>query len=252
MEEYPEEGEFVIGTIVEIHPYGVTVRLDEYEKKGMIPIREISSGWVKNIRTHVKMGQKIVAKVMKVEPSKRYISLSLRRVSEQQKKRTIKQHKQEKKGRKLLEYFAEKNNIPMNEIIEKIQKPLIEEYEYLFEAFEDALLNGKDVFRGKIPDEYIDDLYDLICSTFEIQKVEIKATLAIECYEPNGVEVIKEALKTDNPDIEIRLLGSPKYSVRIKSPDYKTAEAMLEEYSEKVSKYMHDHDGKVEFMRVKK
>ncbi|HDM22434.1 MAG TPA: S1 RNA-binding domain-containing protein, partial [Methanomicrobia archaeon] len=129
MEEYPEEGEFVIGTIVEIHPYGVTVRLDEYEKKGMIPIREISSGWVKNIRTHVKMGQKIVAKVMKVEPSKRYISLSLRRVSEQQKKRTIKQHKQEKKGRKLLEYFAEKNNIPMNEIIEKIQKPLIEEYE---------------------------------------------------------------------------------------------------------------------------
>lgn len=50
----------------------------------------------------------------------------------------------------------------------------------------------------------------------------------------------------------MRLLGSPKYSVKITSSDYKTAEAILTEYSDKVSKFMHDHDGKVEFVRIKK
>ncbi|HEC95752.1 MAG TPA: translation initiation factor IF-2 subunit alpha [Euryarchaeota archaeon] len=252
MDKYPEEGEFVIGTVTEIHPYGVIVKLDEYDKEGMISIREISSGWVKNIRTHVKMGQKVVTKVLKVEPSKRHINLSLRRVSEQQKKMTIQQHKQEKKGRKLLEYFAEKHNIPMKDVIEKISKPLSQEYEYLYEAFENALINGKKVFEGKIPEEYIDDLYDLILSTFELQKVEVRANLTIECYEPRGVEVIKDALKTEAPEIEVRLLGSPKYSVKITSSDYKTAEAILTEYSDKVSKFMHDHNGKVEFVRIKK
>lgn len=251
-DKYPEEGEFVIGTVIEIHPYGAIVNLDEYDKEGMISIREISSGWVKNIRNHVKMGQKVVTKVLKVEPSKGHINLSLRRVSVQQKKITIQQHKQEKKGIKLLEYFAEKNNIPMNVVIEKISKPLSEEYEYLYEAFENALINGKKVFKGKIPEEYIDELYELILSTFEVQKVEIRADLTIECYESEGIQVIKNALKNNVPEIEVKLLGSPKYSVKVTSSDYKTAEAVLTEYTDNVSKFIHEHDGKVEFVRIKK
>jgi translation initiation factor 2 subunit 1 len=252
-EKYPEEGEFIIGTVVEIHPYGVMVALDEYEnKRGMVHIREVSSGWVKNIRNHVKMGQKIVAKVLKVEPTKEHINLSLRRVSDQQKKITVKQHKLERKGSKLLEYFAEKNSIALDEVTEKILNPLVREYGYLYDAFENALIDGKEILQGKIPEEYIDELYDLIVSTFEVQKVEIQSTLTIESYESNGVEIIKKALKTDNSDIEVKLLGSPKYSVKVTSPDYKTAETILTEYKEKISECMHEHDGTAEFVRVKK
>ena len=251
--KYPEEGEFVIGTVMEIHPYGAMVALDEYgEKRGMIHIREISSGWVKNIRNHIKMGQKVVVKVLKVDPSKGHINLSLRRVSEQQKKITITQHKLERKGRKLLEYFAEKNNIPLNEITKRIVTPLVKEYGYVYTAFENALIDGKEIFKGKIPEEYIDELYELVVSTFEVQKVEITSNVIIESYESNGVEVIKEALQTDSPEIEVKLLGSPKYSVKITSADYKTAEKILSDYKEKISEFMDDHDGKIEFMRIKK
>ncbi|MEA1994219.1 MAG: S1 RNA-binding domain-containing protein [Euryarchaeota archaeon] len=248
---YPEQGEFVIGTVTEIHPYGVMVELDEYNKSGMVHIREISSGWVKNIRNHVKMRQKIVAKVLRVDPSKGHINLSLKRVSAQQKKITVKQQKQEKKGKKLMEYFVEKNDIPDDEVAEKIVAPLRKKHGYLYEAFEKALVDGKEIFEGDIPEKYIDELYELICSTFEIQKVEIKSNMSIECYEPNGVDVLQKALKNDNECIEVKLLGSPMYSVKVTSHDYKTAEDILAKYKSHVSECMYDHDGNVEFKRVK-
>lgn len=250
-DRYPEEGEFVIGTVMEIHPYGVMVELDEYNNRGMVHIREISSGWVKNIRNHVKMRQKIVAKVIRVDPSKGHINLSLKRVSEQQRKITIKQRKQEQKGKKLMEYFVEKNNIPEKEVSEEIVAPLRKKYVYLYEAFEKALIDGKGVLKKEIPEKYVDELYELICSTFEIQKVEIKSNVRIECYEPNGVDILHQALKNNDENIEVRLLGSPLYSVKVTSHDYKTAEEILAEYKNRITEYMDGHDGNVEFARVK-
>jgi predicted RNA-binding protein with RPS1 domain len=48
--EFPEVGELVIGDVTDVFPYGAFVKLDEYDKVGMIHIKEISSAWVKNIR----------------------------------------------------------------------------------------------------------------------------------------------------------------------------------------------------------
>ena len=61
--EYPEERDLVMCSVKEVFPYGAFVILDEYDKEGMIHIKEISSSWVKNIRNHVREGQKIVCKV---------------------------------------------------------------------------------------------------------------------------------------------------------------------------------------------
>ncbi len=250
--KYPEEGEFVIGTVVEIHPYGAMVDLDDYHQRGMIHIREISSGWVKNIRNHVKMGQKVVTKVLKVDPSRGHINLSLKRVSERQRKVTIKQSKLEKKGEKLLEYFAERNEISLDTMKKEIMEPLRKKYGYVYDAFEEALISGKEILKEDIPEEYVDNLYELLSSTVDVRKVEIESRMIIECYEPNGVDVIKNVITPENSDIVVKLQGSPKYSVKITSHDYKTAEEILAEYTSKVKNAMDGYDGKVEFERVKK
>ena len=40
-------------------------------KEAFIHISEVSSGWVKNIRDYVRENQKIVARVLRVNPKKR-------------------------------------------------------------------------------------------------------------------------------------------------------------------------------------
>jgi len=44
----PEIGEFVIGTVLRVTPYGAYIALDEYNNiEGLLHISEISSSWVK-------------------------------------------------------------------------------------------------------------------------------------------------------------------------------------------------------------
>ncbi|HID47317.1 MAG TPA: S1 RNA-binding domain-containing protein, partial [Methanococcaceae archaeon] len=102
--DFPEEGELVIGTVVDVKPYGAFVQLLEYpNREGMIHISEVSSGWVKNIRDHVKRGQRVVAKVMRVDKKKGHIDLSLKRVTEQQKKAKIQEWQRFQRAEKLLQ-----------------------------------------------------------------------------------------------------------------------------------------------------
>ena len=75
--EYPDEGEFVIGTVIKVQNYGAFVILDEYpDREGFIHIAEIASGWVKRIRNHIKEKQKVVCKVMSIDTSKGHVDQS--------------------------------------------------------------------------------------------------------------------------------------------------------------------------------
>ena len=75
--DYPDEGEFVIGTVIKVQNYGAFVSLDEYpDREGFVHIAEVASGWVKRIRNHIKEKQKVVCKVMIVVRSKGHVDLS--------------------------------------------------------------------------------------------------------------------------------------------------------------------------------
>ncbi|MEM2913101.1 MAG: S1 RNA-binding domain-containing protein, partial [Candidatus Bathyarchaeia archaeon] len=64
-DEWPEVGELVISTVNEITEYGAYVTLDEYGKDGFLHISEISSGWIRNIRDHIREGEKLVLKILR-------------------------------------------------------------------------------------------------------------------------------------------------------------------------------------------
>ena len=68
---WPEVGEYVVGTISRVESHGAYAILDEYNKsEGMIHISEVAASWVRNIRNFVRERQKIVAKVLNVNPYK--------------------------------------------------------------------------------------------------------------------------------------------------------------------------------------
>ncbi len=105
---WPEIGDFVVCTVKDVTDFGAYTTLEEYDgKEGFIHISEIKAGWVKYVRDHVREGQKIVCKVLNVDPSRRHIDLSLKDVNEHQKRAKIQEWKSEQKANKWMQFVAE-------------------------------------------------------------------------------------------------------------------------------------------------
>ena len=88
MQEIPEQGEIVLATISKMMDHGAYVTLDEYDDiQGFLHISEIAPGWIRSVNRFVKDGEKKFFLVKKVNPSRGDIDLSLKQVSNDQKKR---------------------------------------------------------------------------------------------------------------------------------------------------------------------
>src|SRR3989338_6765190 len=103
----PEEGDLLLCTVSNIQFHSVFVRLDEFGgKTAMIHISEIAPGRIRNIRDHVRENKKIVCKVLRIHPDRGHVDLSLRRVTENQRRLKINQIKQEQKAERIVEIVA--------------------------------------------------------------------------------------------------------------------------------------------------
>ncbi|MGD2250689.1 MAG: translation initiation factor IF-2 subunit alpha [Candidatus Methanofastidiosia archaeon] len=246
--EFPEVSELVIGEVTDVFPYGAFVKLDEYDKVGMIHIKEISSAWVKNIRNHVREGQKVVTKVLKVVPSKGHIDLSLRRTTAQQRKWKTQQYKRMKKAEKLLEYFASEHGLTEEELHENIVKPIRQKFDTILEGMEEIIKNKE--LLHIVPEKYRNEFFELLKTNVEVPTVEITGYLDITCPQSNGIDIIKQALMdAEEEGITIQLVGTPTYMVKVEAEDYKTAEEHLKDIHEQVTVYIEDHEGRVELSR---
>ena len=74
-------GEIVDCTVEQIMPYGAFVRMTKTGRKGMIHISELSYSFVKNITDVLNIGDKIQAKIIRVDERGR-IDLSLKQTQE--------------------------------------------------------------------------------------------------------------------------------------------------------------------------
>ncbi|MEM2110592.1 MAG: translation initiation factor IF-2 subunit alpha [Candidatus Bathyarchaeia archaeon] len=234
-DEWPEIGELVIATVNRITDYGVYVTLDEHEKEGFLHISEISSRWVKNIRDYAREGEKIVLKVLRVDPEKRLIDLSLRRVTNREKRDKILQWKRSKKAESLLRRAAQTLGMSIEEFSEKVEAPLEKAFGDIYEGLESAAREGVDVLLEQgFPKEIAEALTEIAKDKIKISMVKVKGILKMTCVAPNGVLRIKEALlkakKIDVPrgtDVEISVVSPPKYCIEITARDYKEANAIL-------------------------
>ena len=117
-QEWPDEGELIIGTVYKVLNYGAFAKLEEYHgKEAFIHISEVSSGWVKNIRDHVRENQKIVCRVLRVNPKKGHVDASLKRIREDQRTKKIQHWKIEQKAEKFLELSAKSLGKSLNDNI---------------------------------------------------------------------------------------------------------------------------------------
>lgn len=255
--EWPEKNELVMCTVTEVFDQGAYVRLDEYEDRvGMVHISEIASGWIKNIRRHVKEGQKTVCIVLDIDKGKEHIDLSIRRVKDSQRSWKSEQWKRERKAEKLLDQAAKRIGEDLDTAYEKVGFPLQESEGEIYSVFEDAAIEGSKVLEEKLEldDEWIDVLMELIETSVEPPAVKVKGYVDLRTPSPEGVEVISSALQeaqTQNSDsdsrIDVQYIGSPTYLFEVKAPTYKKAEKILKKASERAISIVEEDGGTGEF-----
>ena len=129
IQELPEQGEIVIATITKLMDHGAYVNLDEYNGvQGFLHISEIAPGWIRSVGKFVKEGEKKVLLVKRVDNERGEIDLSLKQVSNDQKKKKLLEAKRYEKGRTLLQNIKEKGKLTDNEI-EKLEESIYSKYD---------------------------------------------------------------------------------------------------------------------------
>lgn len=258
--DWPEKNELVMCTVKEVFDQGAYVTLDEYgDKEGMVHISEIASGWIKNIRRHVKEGQKTVCKVLDVDKGKEHIDLSIRRVKDSQRSWKSEQWKRARKSENLLDQAAKRIGEDLDTAYEKIGFPLQEENGEIYSVFEEAARKGQEVLEESldVDDEWIDALMELIETSVEPPVVGVKGFVDLKTPSPEGVEVISTALQkaeehaSDSSQIEVQYVGAPTYSLEVTAPTYKKAEKILREAADEAISIAEEDGGTGEFYTEK-
>ncbi len=250
---WPKENELVIVKIKRIMDYGAIADLIEYEKRdGFVHISNVTKSWVKNIRSHVSVGETRVAEVLKVDKGERTINLSLKDVTDTQIKRKMNQWKREKRTDKIIGKLAKDLEEDPEEAKEKIIPKLNEEYGEGYLAFEEASAKGEEALEDiEIPEKWKKKILEYSEENIKPPEVTIEGIFEISTLEGNGIEIIKKSMESvEQENVRMEYVSAPKYKIKITSSDYESAEEKLDEAKKKINEAM-EGKGKVDFHRGK-
>ena len=256
-QEWPDEGELVVGTVYKVLNYGACVKLEEYSgKEAFIHISEVSSGWVKNIRDHVRENQKIVSRVLRVNPKKGHVDGSLKRIREDQRTKKIQQWKIEQKAEKFLELSAKSLDKSLDEAYDEVGYELMDIFGDVYGAFETAADEGMySLIDEGIDADWAEAITEVAKKNITPPEVHISGYVDIETFVPDGVDVITKALKSaedngdDEEEILVQCVGAPRYRITVKSSDYILGEKSLKQAAERCIAVVEASDGNGSFLR---
>lgn len=226
---YPPLNELAMALVKKILPYGAIVSLEEYDNAdAFVHISEVSTAWTRNVSDHVKEGQKVVVKVIRIDPEKRQIDVSLKRVSEGERRQKAGAYKAAKRASKLFERAAFKAGVPLPEALKEVAEPLAAEYGSLYAAFE-ALSQGEKP-KAKLAKKWLDALSEIAETEIKKKEVEVRATLRLKFYGGGGLSRLKAALAAVRKDagLEAHYVSAGNYMLKAVAGDYKTAEKALD------------------------
>lgn len=254
-DDYPELGEFIIGTVKSIFKQGAFIELDEYPgRRGMLHISEITLKWVRNIRDYVREGQKVVLLVLRTDPERGHIDLSLRRVNEAQRKEKLQEVKQRQRAVKLLELLAKEVGEPYKVVLEKTEEAVLGEYDSLYAGLEAVSGDPANVKKFDLPKKWIPKLVELCQKNIKQPFVEVTGYVSLKSFESDGVGLIRESLKAirdfdPQSKISVSYVSPPVYRIKVKSEEYKKAEKTLRDCTQAGISFIEKSKGVGEFYR---
>ena len=174
IQNFPEVGEIVVATVTRIVDQGAYVALDEYNNvQGFLHVSEIATGWIRNVAKFLKVGEKKVLLVKRVDPRRSEIDLSLKQVSSDQKKKKLLEIKRGEKEEALIENLKSRISLSESEM-GKLENILVEKFGSVYDAFSEVSAKGISVLDNlNIPQKALTIIAEL-GSKIQVPHVEIR------------------------------------------------------------------------------
>jgi translation initiation factor 2 subunit 1 len=252
VQNFPEVGEIVIATVTRIVDQGAYVSLDEYNNvQGFLHVSEIATGWIRNVAKFLKVGEKKVLLVKRVDTRRSEIDLSLKQVSSDQKKKKLLEIKRGEKEEALIENLKSRINLSDVEM-EELENILVEKFGSVYDAFSEVSAKGISVLNNlNIPPKVITVITEL-GSKIQVPHVEIRGVFELTSNKSNGIEIIKQALTestANRKEVSVTYIGAPKYRITLTSPNFKEAEKELKPILSSVQDIIEKKGGTFKFTR---
>ena len=239
MTSMPESDELVLATVRKILPYGAFCALDEYKGgEAFMHISEVAPRWIKNIHEFLHEGQHLVAKVYHVDLEKGQVDVSLKRVSEAERKRKLESVRRDKRGIKLLELAAKEAKSTASEL-QTARSALEDKYGELMEAFEQLSKSGPTGLDGvKIEKGLAKAVLNVAARSIRSARAQLDAIVQLTAWSPDGVMKVRQTLSTlkvpASCTLSMHYLGAPRYQLAVVAGDYKEAQKGLDSVQEQL------------------
>jgi translation initiation factor 2 subunit 1 len=234
--ELPEQGEFVIIKINKVTPHGAYCKLEEYGMDAYLPISEVASGWIKNIHEFIREGQQDVAKVIFLDTAKNAVDISLKKVSQKEKKDKINDYSSEKRAKAIFDSVIKlaKKEDSKEDILSKIPKNITTYHDLLTQAYE-----GSDPLAFCGDKTFKEAFYEAANKNIKPKTYTVSYNLELIITNPQkGIDLLKTLLKEmASKGNAVRYLGAPHYSLISTDSDYAKAEARIKNAEAILSKH---------------
>lgn len=207
-----KEEDVVMCTVKSIQGTTVFVEI-EGNGEGSIVMSEVAAGRIRNLREYVAPNKKVVCKVLKVHQDD--IQLSLRRVTDKEKREIEERYKKEKNFTTMIKSVIKDPTALIASIKEKYE---------LWDFF-DKLKESPAAIEPFVKKDEAEKIASMIVEKKEKEKV-VKKAIVLRSSSDQGVRDIKEILSV--PNVEIRYLGSSQFMISGIGKDFKEANHAVE------------------------
>ncbi|MDE1850732.1 MAG: S1 RNA-binding domain-containing protein [Candidatus Micrarchaeota archaeon] len=224
----PEVGELVLIRVKKVMPFGAYCELIEYgNHDAYIPIKEVASGWIKNIHEFVKEGHKGVGKIVYIDREKKAIDISLKKVTKKEEKDKVNDANLEKRAENLFTQAVAAADLKekTQEIIAEVAKKY-KTYTEIINTF----VEGKDAFEGmKVNPKFTIAIKEIVAKNIKPKIYQVAYIAEVTVYDTKqGILLIKKAFKeVEKLGISINYLGAPRYKLLSEDSSYPKAEERI-------------------------
>jgi len=246
----PEKDELVMCRILSIDEMGVICSLLEYNNlEGFLPLSEISRKRIRSVLRHVRVGQKQILQVLRVDTEKKFTDLSKKYITPIERDLGTEKYNKGKTVHSIAKRIAETQNKDLEEIKKMLIYPLYRNFEHPYDAFKLMSLKDQDIYEGMdIDPDLKTELISIVKKRMAVHPVKIGADIQITCYADGGIDEIKNALRAGLEDgkadeVKIQLVSSPTYNVWLTTIDERQGKLVITRVVEVIKNIISQNSG---------
>jgi len=215
---YPDIEDVIMVQVKTVAGMGSYVDLLEYKNiEGMILHSELSRRRIRSINNLIRVGRTEVVTVVRVDKDKGYVDLSKRRVYPEDVQKCEEKYNKSKAVHSIMRQVSEKAKVDLKGLYMVFGWDLYKRFGHAYDAFKLIVKNPEIVSKYQLDDKIKELLLATIRRRMTPQPVKLRADIEVTCFDYEGIEAIKYALRvgensgTEDIPVKIKLVAPPLY-----------------------------------------